>query len=417
MGGTVVELFAGVGGFRIGLEASGWAVIWSNQWEPKIKAQHASDCYVENFGADGHVNEDIAKVDSNEIPDHDLLTAGFPCQDYSVATTLDKAAGIEGNKGVLWWQIYRVLEDKRPSYVLLENVNRLLRSPADQRGRDFGIVLGCLARLGYRAEWRVINAAHYGYPQRRRRVFILAAHEDTVLGSWMGEHAPSGGYLDGDGFFAREFPVEQENQPLDVDRSPDAVLPESVKKLSDGFEFHFLDAGAMVDSRLWTRSVEPEKVEPTPLREVVESDVPEEYYVPDDDVEDWRYAKGAKEEKRVTSEGYEYTYKEGGMNFPDPLDRPARTILTSEGGKTPSRARHIIEDPETMRLRILTPVECERLNGFPDGWTDTGMPRTWRYTCMGNALVVGLVEQMGRHLRERIEAPGPKGIEAEAVSS
>lgn len=398
----VVELFAGVGGFRLGLEAAGWKVIWSNQWEPKIQAQHASECYVHHFGEEGHVNEDITEVPSEAIPDHDLLTAGFPCQDYSVATTLNKAKGIQGKKGVLWWEIYRVLEDKCPPYVLLENVNRLLRSPAEQRGRDFGIVLACLARLGYRAEWRVINAADYGFPQRRRRVFILAAHEDTPLGEWIGSKAAEGDYLTRDGFFASEFPVVVKNQTLNVERDPDGVMPDDVERVSDVFEFHFKKAGVMSDRAIWTRDVEPDREEPTPLRDILEADVPEEYYVPEEDVDDWRYAKGAKEEQRVTDEGYAYTYKEGGMEFPDPIDRPARTILTSEGGKTPSRARHIIEDPQTGQLRILTPVEVERVMGFPDGWTDTGMPDNWRYTCMGNALVVGLVERMGQRLMRMV---------------
>ena len=105
--GRVCELFAGVGGFRLGLEKSGWEVVWSNQWEPHNKAQWASKCYVAHFGDGGHSNEDISKVPAAEIPDHDLLVGGFPCQDYSVATTLSKAVGIRGKKGVLWWQIYR----------------------------------------------------------------------------------------------------------------------------------------------------------------------------------------------------------------------------------------------------------------------------------------------------------------------
>ena len=127
----VAELFAGVGGFRIGLEGASdkFKTIWSNQWEPSTKHQDASLVYRARFGKDGHCNEDINTVDTKEIPDHDLLVGGFPCQDYSVASTLSRSGGIEGKKGVLWWQIYRILKEKgkkRPEYVFFENVDRLL---------------------------------------------------------------------------------------------------------------------------------------------------------------------------------------------------------------------------------------------------------------------------------------------------
>lgn len=171
---TVCELFAGVGGFRIGLEKAdnNWDTVWANQWEPGKKTQHAFDCYVTHFGKkDNYINEDIASIDKATIPDHNLLVGGFPCQDYSVART--GAKGMEGKKGVLWWQIRDILETKQPKFVLLENVDRLLKSPANQRGRDFGVILACFNDLGYTVEWRVINAAEYGFAQRRRRTFYF----------------------------------------------------------------------------------------------------------------------------------------------------------------------------------------------------------------------------------------------------
>lgn len=177
---TVCELFAGVGGFRIGLEESdsNWKTVWANQWEPGKKTQHAFDCYVKHFGnKENYINKDIATIDKEVIPDHNLLVGGFPCQDYSVAHT--GAQGIEGKKGVLWWQIRETLEKKQPKFVLLENVDRLLKSPASQRGRDFGVILACFNDLGYAVEWRVINAAEYGFAQRRKRIFIFACKNNT----------------------------------------------------------------------------------------------------------------------------------------------------------------------------------------------------------------------------------------------
>ena len=150
----VVELFAGVGGFRIGLEGASdaYKTVWNNQWEPSTKRQDASLVYQARFGVEGHSNRDINDVRTDDIPDHDLLVGGFPCQDYSVAATLSKSGGIEGKKGVLWWQIYRILDekgDRRPDYLFFENVDRLLNSPATQRGRDFAIILASLSDLGY----------------------------------------------------------------------------------------------------------------------------------------------------------------------------------------------------------------------------------------------------------------------------
>lgn len=397
MGLDTVELFAGVGGFRIGLERAGHEVVWSNQWEPSIQAQHASECYVEHFGAEDHTNVDIAEVDAETIPDHELLVGGFPCQDYSVAQT--GAEGIEGEKGALWWEIERIARARRPEYLLLENVNRLLRSPTEQRGRDFGVLLHCLDDLGYNVEWRVINAADYGYPTKRRRVFILAARRDTDWGGWLAGEADQPHYFTRRGFFPREFPVETSQQQFPVARSPDTSLLDDSKETSDRFEFHFRRTGAMVDGDIWTRDVEPDTVAGATLGDVLEEDgVDDAYHLSEDEIERWEYVKGAKEIERETDEGHTYTFSEGAIPFPDHLDEPARTLLTSEGTTSPGREKHVVEDPATGALRILTPLECERIMDFPDGWTDTGMPETWRYTCMGNALVVGLVEQMGRTL-------------------
>ena len=162
---TTCELFAGVGGFRLGFDHlnSGWQTTWFSQWEPGAKTQWAHDCYVQHYGdcadmrGEYHTGEDISVMDKNAIPDHSLLVGGFPCQDYSVAHSLSSSKGIEGKKGVLWWQIRDILIAKKAPFCLLENVDRLLKSPAKQRGRDFGIILACLAELGYSAEWRVVK--------------------------------------------------------------------------------------------------------------------------------------------------------------------------------------------------------------------------------------------------------------------
>jgi DNA (cytosine-5)-methyltransferase 1 len=393
----VIELFAGVGGFRLGLQDHGFETVWSSQWEPKRRVQHASDCYIRHFGDKGHSNRDIASVSIEDIPDHDLLVGGFPCQDYSVATT--KAQGINGKKGVLWWEIDRIVRAKLPKYLLLENVDRLLRSPTHQRGRDFGILLGCLAEFGYRVEWRALNAADYGFPQKRRRTFIFAAHESTPWGAKMAERGGHPTYNSRDGFFGAAFPVRERPVLIDDPREADAEILPSLQETSDQFRADFCNAGVMVDGVIWTSPVSPAPASLRTLRDILEPKVDAKYIVPDIHVPKWRYLKGAKAEERMTKDGFTYRYTEGGIPFPDNLDSPSRTLITNEGGVSPSRFKHIIQDPKTSKFRVLTPVECERLNGFPAGWT-AGMPERWRYFCMGNALVVGLVDRMGARLAE-----------------
>lgn len=397
-----MELFAGVGGFRVGLEAASprFQTVWADQWEPGQAKQWAFQCYEANFGRDGApsncVNEDIAAV-TGQVPPHDLLVGGFPCQDYSVAST--GARGIQGKKGVLWWSIHQIVQRCHPPYILLENVDRLLRSPASQRGRDFGIILRCLQDEGYAVEWRVINAADYGQAQRRRRTFLFAARQGTPFHARMAGldlEADGERWLRDEGFFAPAFPVEElgpRTSLIDLGACRDLV------DMTERFAARFWSAGVMAGGRAYTREAVPRTDPPMPLSQVVERDgVDERFYIPAGQMEKWTYMKGAKRVPRVSKAGFEYTFSEGPIAFPDPLDRPARTMLTSEG--TANRSTHAILDPATGRMRRLTPLECERLNGFPDGWTDTGMPERQRYFIMGNALVVPLIQRMGRRLLE-----------------
>lgn len=399
----VVELFAGVGGFRIGLEAASprFKTIWADQWEPGQAGQWAFKCYEENFKKASHcVNADIATV-IDQVPAHDLLVGGFPCQDYSVAHT--GAQGIEGQKGVLWWSIHDIIKSKHPKFILLENVDRLLKSPAKQRGRDFGIILRCLHDEGYVVEWRVINAADYGNAQRRRRTFIFAAREHSRFYNRLHRLniAKNGAiWLRKKGFFAPAFPVDQDFASLpstaDLSRYKDLV------DMTERFAANFYNAGIMANGIVYSEELTPIYIAPTPLSALVESDgVDEHFFISKDAMDKWKYMKGAKKiprKSRVT--GFEYMFSEGPIAFPDPLDRPARTMLTSEGSN--NRSTHIVLDPKTGRMRRLTPLECERINGFPDNWTDTGMPERQRYFIMGNALVVPLIEKMGQRLLESI---------------
>lgn len=410
---NVAELFAGVGGFRVALErvSPAFKTTFSSQWEPPGTAskQFASRCYVERFGPAGHANEDIAHVlDRVARGEQDLgrihmVVGGFPCQDYSVAKPLNQSAGLVGKKGVLWWQIHRLLSilkdsGKPAEWVLLENVDRLLKSPATQRGRDFAIMLASLCDLGYEVEWRVVNAADYGFPQRRRRVFIVARRQQRARSNGTAVIFESG-------VLASALPVVSPEM-LDLSENPNFSIEGSLDEITRSFgrgveRTKFGSAGFIRAREVWTYDPKPmHHGRRMTLRDILvdEKDVDEAFTVDGASIAKWKYVKGSKAEARVhKASGFVYHYTEGALPFPDPMDRASRTILTSEGGSSPSRSKHIVAKKDGG-FRRLVPVELERLNGFDDDWTATGMSVGQRAFCMGNALVVGIVERIGAEI-------------------
>ncbi len=439
---TVCELFAGVGGFRCGLNGiksiadatkpEKWNTVWFSQWEPGKKSQWAHGCYVNHFGqsldlaGEDTTCQDIATVEKNNIPDHNLLVGGFPCQDYSVARSLKDEKGIEGKKGVLWWSIHDVIKAKNPPFLLLENVDRLLKSPSKQRGRDFGVILACLRNEGYFVEWRVVNAAEQGFVQRRRRIFIFAAKQDTKYVQRLLKKSKRDQHriFNQDGFFARCFPI----QPVSFDdlREPIA-LDTDLLKVSDDFQYLFENSGYMLDGTIHTAKTKPFSPSATMLGDILEQgDVDQKYFItnerlyytspnvthsdetevelPKESRQTWQYLKGAKKRLRTAANGHQYVFSEGPISMVDQWDAPARTMLTSEGSF--NRSTHIVKDKKTEKIRILTPIETERIQGFPDNWTKdskvgdgtASMPERMRYFCMGNALVVNLINVMEKTL-------------------
>ena len=341
-----------------------------------------------------HTCEDIARVIKENIPDHTLLVGGFPCQDYSVAHSLASSKGIEGKKGVLWWQIRDTMIAKNPPFCIFENVDRLLKSPAKQRGRDFGMILACLYELDYSAEWRVINAATYGAAQRRRRTFIFAYKNDTVFGKAQWGKA-SNDVLLSDGLMAKAFPISS------ILSSKETTVSKDLIDMSDHFSFDFRQAGYMSDGKVFTADVAEIEEKPIMLGDILVKDADEQFFITEDErLAKWVYMKGSKKIPRTSANGHEYIFSEGPIAFPDPWDRPSRTMLTSES--TLNRSTHVVADPRTGKLRLLTPIEAERLQGFDDDWTNTGMPQRMRFFCMGNALVVPMISRIGKVLDDII---------------
>lgn len=412
MNKTVVELFAGVGGFRVGLnkieefnedgiaiENNDWQFVWANQWEPSIKTQSAFNCYCTRFGFENHSNEDIQQVNKNLIPNHTLLVGGFPCQDYSVARSLSGEKGIHGKKGVLFWSIADILETKKPPFVLLENVDRLLKSPAIQRGRDFGIMLRTFDDKGYNVEWRVINAADYGGKQRRRRVFIFAWRKDTdynlTLQKSNGNHI-----VLKKGLFAKKFKVKSFENINNTILITKKVYKDTVE-MTNTFSMRFENSGCMINGEVTTLKVDSLLIDAIPLRNVLQTNVDQKYYITKEQDLKFKYLKGGKKIPRKKPDGTSYTYSEGSMSYPESLDLPSRTMLTSESSM--NRSTHVVTDLDTKKKRLLTPVEAERLQGFPDNWTNTGMSEKQRYFMMGNALVTDVIKRVEPLLSKIIE--------------
>lgn len=407
----VVELFAGVGGFRIGLDAVKnpnitFNTVWANQWEPATTRQHAAEVYSARFGNDNFSNVDIEKVvkdDFESIPNHDLLVGGFPCQDYSVARTLKQSEGIKGKKGVLFWSIYNILKKKgpdAPKYLFLENVDRLLKSPASQRGKDFAVMLAALSDLGYIIEWRVVNAADYGFPQRRRRTYIVGYKSSDINDNKKED------FLTKESVMAEAFPSKLKSSVETFEIKGD--LSEITEEFSKNKpkQSPFKTSGYMKGRIVWTADYTPEySGKRTLLKDILleEKDVPESFFISDEKLPSWKYLKGAKKEERTSSSGYKYNYSEGPVAFPDKLDSPSRTIITGEGGSGPSRFKHVVLT-KSGRYRRLTPIELERLDMFPDNHTKLdGITDTKRAFFMGNALVVGCITRVGEALADKID--------------
>ena len=418
---NVLELFAGVGGFRIGLENANpdyFRTLWSNQWEPSRKSQDAFEVYNYHFPDSENINISIADITDEQFAEMDaeMIVGGFPCQDYSVARSKKNEQGIEGQKGVLFWEIIRATRIIRPRFLILENVDRLLKAPSKQRGRDFAIMLTAFNNLGYSVEWRVINAADYGRSQRRRRVFFFIYRNDIPFAHQMDQRFEEqeqvfdenryDDYIFHEGLFATQFPIM--NTPVKK-RHVYYELPEDIVEVSDNFSGTVWNTGVMRHGRYYSIDTAPNyDGEPITLGEILqnEEEVPEKFFITDPaKLEKFQYLRGPKRIERTSADGHTYIYSEGGMSPTDDLNLPGRTMLTSEG--TVNRSTHFLH--VNGRYRLITPVEAERLQDFPDNWTAlkrlsdgtvTEVSDKMRMFFMGNALVTDIVRKIGEFIVE-----------------
>lgn len=417
---NVLELFAGVGGFRIGLENSDknfFKTRWSNQWEPSRKSQDAFEVYNYHFPNSENIGYSISDITDEKFAsmDADMIVGGFPCQDYSVARSKKNEQGIEGKKGVLFWEIIRATRIIKPKYLILENVDRLLKAPSKQRGRDFAIMLTAFNNLGYSVEWRVINAADYGRSQRRRRVFFFVFRNDTKYAKLLDskyenedivfEEHKYDDYLFQTGLFATQFPIKQ--APV-KNRQVFYELEDDIVAVSDNFTGTVWNTGVMRHGKYYSiETIANFDGNPITLGEILqdETEVPDKYFLTDKaKLEKFQYLRGPKKLERTSADGHTYIYSEGGMSPYDDLNLPGRTMLTSEG--TVNRSTHFLF--VNNKYRLLTPIEAERLQDFPDDWTaykklEDGtvveVSDKMRMFFMGNALVTEIVRKIGDFIK------------------
>lgn len=418
----VFSMFDGVGGFIVGLNNADpiyFETLYSNQYEPSRKTQDAYEVGCYRFPNIEHIPTDVALIPDEKYKEMsengvDMIVGGFPCQDYSVARSKKNEMGIEGKKGVLFWEIIRATKNIKPKYLILENVDRLLKAPSNQRGRDFAIMLGAFNQLGYSVEWRVINAADYGRAQRRRRVFFFVYRNDTPWAKKIDKEFEVGdektfdtykSYIFEKGLFAQQFPVK--SSPIKK-RVHFNHLAEDLAEISDNFKDGMMwNSGVMRHGYFYTADTEPlGNEQPISLGDIVvpENEVPDNYYIAGDKLEKFKYLRGPKKLTRTSADGHEYIYSEGGMSEYDSLELPGRTMLTSEGSV--NRSTHLLKIDG--KYRLITPIEAERLQDFPDDWTKyklnskgevVEVSDRMRMFFMGNALVTGIVTRIANGIK------------------
>lgn len=453
----VFSMFDGVGGFIVGLDHANkfagkdfYETTYTNQYEPGRKSQDAFEVGEYRYPDANHSNTDIMEVpdsyfDGMKNNGINMIVGGFPCQDYSVARSKKFEKGIEGKKGVLFWEIIRAVKHIQPKYLVLENVDRLLKSPSKQRGRDFAIMLAAFDQLDYSVEWRVINAADYGRAQRRRRVYFFVYRNDSGWGKHVGKEYDgqadvtnlfeSDGhmfdrYIFKDGLFARKFPVQ--GSPYKGRQHSEQLSFNYTKKdgsdyildVSDNFTGQIWNTGIMRNGQYYTIDTAPVDTTPKTLGEVVKeakeyiiNKYPDKeqgeaayqeyinnYIIKDEDrIKKFEYLRGPKKLERTSADGHKYTYSEGGMSPFDSLDLPGRTMLTSEGSV--NRSTHLLKQGD--KFRTITPIEAELLQDFPPDWTKLKknadgeleeVSDRMRMFFMGNALVTTIIERIGEEL-------------------
>ena len=328
---TFFDAFSGVGGFRLGFETEGFECVGYSEidkWAIKLYRHYFNDD--RNYG-------DITKIDPEELPDFDVITAGVPCQPFSTA---GKRKGLEDPRGMpLWRALFRIIEHKRPKVVVIENVKGLLSSNG---GRDFAWVLLQMAELGYDVEWMVLNSKDFGVPQNRERVFIV-------------------GYTGGDGR-PKVFPLGEAEKAYyapPTRKGRFQTVPDTSNTLRAGYYKIGNEGPYIVQWR-------------------------------------WNYVRAFENAHAGSTLTVLLSHTKSNMRQRVQLRNTTWTLDTS-GNK------FAVLDPTFLELRKLTPLECFRLQGFPDDIVHLakklGISDTQLYKMAGNAVTVQVAQSIARKIK------------------
>ena len=378
-----IDLFAGIGGFRYGLQKveiesesssdheSGasqhgqraFHCVWSNEWD-----KYANQIYKKHYGECD--TRDIRTVDTKDIPDHDLLCAGFPCQSFSIA---GKRLGFEDTRGTMFFEIARIIRDKRPRYFLLENVKGLL---SHDEGKTFQTILGVLSDLGYEYQWQVLNSKNFGVPQNRERVFIVGHLRETSR--------------------PEVFPIGESYSISHQTKYAEQAGRSRISSTIDARYGSLRNAGE------------------TYLHYIGGIRGKRDMWLKDNKQNSRNFSQG---QRVYSSDGIASTIagNAGGLGgktglYAIPVLTPDRMEKRQNGRRfkndgdpaftLTSQDKHGVYDG--LNIRRLTPVECERLQGFPDNWTE-GISDTQRYKCLGNAVTTLVITEIGKKLMQTKE--------------
>lgn len=333
---TFIDLFAGIGGFRIGFEEIGGKCIFTSEWD-----RYCLKTYQENFDVDHAIAGDITKVDADEIPDHDVLLAGFPCQPFSIAgvtkkNSLGRKHGFMCEaQGTLFFDIARIIEARKPKAFLLENVKNL---KSHDSGRTFEVIMGTLREeLGYDVYAKTIDAQHF-VPQHRERVFMVGFRDKPVPWDWEALSLPEKGSV----------------KLSSILHDPDRAEPE-----------HDIEKAFMVNGRVNPKYTLSDKL--------------------------WAYLQQYALNHRAKGNGFGF-----GLVGPDDTARTLSARYYKDGSE-------ILIRQDNGNPRRLTPRECARLMGYPDSFR-IPVSDTQAYKQFGNSVVPIVVREIGRLMKHYVMA-------------
>ncbi|WP_071191116.1 DNA (cytosine-5-)-methyltransferase [Trichormus sp. NMC-1] len=373
---TAIELFAGIGGFRLGLENANIETVWANDIN-----ELCCKVYKSNFGKDAIVLGDINEISISDIPNHNILTAGFPCQPFSSA---GKKLGVRDRvRGTLFERIVEIIDAKKPKYFFLENVKRLLTM---ENGYHFRVILNALSELDYLIEWRIISPISFGIPQNRDRILIFGTKlNSTDINYHLLENTSV--------FLTKDDLIDLENIEILIEKE---LSPITANK---GKNYHW---GIAYKNKMFTQNLSPlSDIKPRKkLKHILQDEaiVDTQFDFTNDTLERIKQSKSVNR----YCQGVEILYNQEGGS------RLGYTIFGINGiasTLTASTSRHYERYKIGEKFRRLTNVEYARLMGFPDDWCREAKIYN-QYALFGNAIVPACVEWVCKRIGEKnIEFP------------